>query len=148
MRRLLYTSTIVTSVIVIDQITKYLVSNYINPFDSIEVFPFLHIVNIKNTGAAFGTFKNLSSNIFIGISVVAVVFIIWLLVRKTYSQFGLSLLLGGAIGNFIDRIRFGKVVDFIDVSAGKYHWPAFNVADSCLTIGIVLVLFFSLIKER
>jgi len=139
---------IVTAVIVLDQITKYLVSTSISPFDSIEILPFLHIVNIQNTGAAFGMFKNLGSNVFIGVSVVAMIFIIWLLVKSTYSQFGLSLLLGGAIGNLIDRILFGKVVDFIDVSVGKYHWPAFNVADSCLTIGIALILLLPLIKKR
>ena len=139
---------IVTAVIVLDQITKYLVSTSISPFDSIEILPFLHIVNIQNTGAAFGMFKNLGSNVFIGVSVVAMIFIIWLLVKSIYSQFGLSLLLGGAIGNLIDRILFGKVVDFIDVSVGKYHWPAFNVADSCLTIGIALILLLPLIKKR
>ena len=148
MRRPSYALIVATSVIVLDQITKYLVSTSLSPMDSIEIFPFLHIVNIRNTGAAFGTFRNLSSEVFIGVSVVAVIFIIWLLVRSTYSQFGLSLLLGGAIGNFIDRIRFGKVVDFIDVSVGNYHWPAFNVADSCLTIGIAIILVLPLIKKR
>jgi signal peptidase II len=135
-------------VIAVDQITKYLVMGFISHNDSIEIFPFLHIVNIQNTGAAFGMFKNLNNNVFIGISVVAVIFIVWLIVKGTYSQIGLSLLLGGAIGNLIDRIRFGKVVDFIDISAGKYSWPAFNVADSCLTIGIVLILSGALIKKR
>ena len=144
----LYILIIVTAIVVLDQITKYLVSTSISPFDSVEILPFLHIVNIQNTGAAFGMFKNLGGNVFIGLSAVAVIFIIWLLVKSTYSQFGLSLLLGGAIGNLIDRILFGKVVDFIDVSVGKYHWPAFNVADSCLTIGIIFILAFSFMKKR
>jgi signal peptidase II len=139
---------IVTAVIVLDQITKYLVSTSISAFDSVEILPFLHIVNIQNTGAAFGMFKNLGSNVFIGVSVVAIIFIIVLIVKSTYSRFGLSLLLGGAIGNLIDRVRFGEVVDFIDVSVGKYHWPAFNVADSCLTIGIALILLITLIKKK
>ncbi len=148
MKKPLYVLIIVTAVIVLDQITKYLVSTSISPFDSIEILPFLHIVNIQNTGAAFGMFKNLGSNVFIGVSVVAIIFIIVLIVQSTYSLFGLSLLLGGALGNLIDRIRFEKVVDFIDVSVGKYHWPAFNVADACLTIGIALILLSTLIKKK
>lgn len=139
---------IVTAVIVLDQISKYLVSTSISPYDSVEILPFLHIVNIQNTGAAFGMFKNLGSNVFIGVSVVAIIFIIVLIVQSTYSLFGLSLLLGGAIGNLIDRIRFEKVVDFIDVSVGKYHWPAFNLADACLTTGIALILLITLIKKK
>jgi signal peptidase II len=148
MKKPLHILIIVTAVIVLDQVTKYLVSTSINPFDAIEIFPFLHIVNIHNTGAAFGMFKDLGSNVFIGISVVAIIFIIVLIVQSTYSRFGLSLLLGGALGNLIDRMRFGKVVDFIDVSVGKYHWPAFNVADACLTSGIILIIVLSFIKKR
>ena len=144
----LYILIIVTAIVILDQITKYLVSTSISPFDSVEILPFLHIVNIQNTGAAFGMFKNLGGNVFIGLSAVAVIFIIWLLVKSTYSQFGLSLLLGGAIGNLIDRILFGKVVDFIDISVGELSWPAFNVADSCLTVGIVIILVPLFIKKR
>ena len=148
MKKILHVLIIVSAVVVLDQITKYLVSTSISPFDSVEILPFLHIVNIQNTGAAFGIFKNLGSNVFIWVSVVAIIFVIVLIIQSTYSRFGLSLLLGGAIGNLIDRIRFGKVVDFIDASVGEYHWPAFNVADSCLTIGILIILVFSFRKKR
>lgn len=148
MRGSLHVWIVVIAVIVLDQITKYIISTSVSPFDSIEIFPFLHIVHVKNTGAAFGMFKKLGGNVFIGVSVIAIIFIFWLLVKSTYSQFGLSLLLGGALGNLIDRIRFGQVIDFIDVSVGKYHWPAFNVADSCLTIGIALILLRSLFTKR
>ena len=148
MKKLLQVLIIASLVIAIDQITKYLVMSSISPNESIEIFPFLHIVNIQNTGAAFGMFKNLHNNVFIGISVVALIFIIWLIVKGAYSQIGLSLLLGGAIGNFIDRMRFGKVVDFIDISVGEFSWPAFNVADSCLTVGIIIILVPLFIKKR
>jgi signal peptidase II len=67
--------------------------------------------------------------------------------KRSYSTFGLSLILSGAIGNFIDRILYGEVVDFIDFSIGKFHWPAFNVADSSLTIGIIIVFLTSLLKK-
>jgi signal peptidase II len=104
-------------------------------------------VNVSNTGAAFGTFRNLGSNFFIMVSVAAILFVITLLMRRTYNTFGLSLVLGGAIGNLIDRLFYGMVVDFIDFFIGRFHWPAFNVADSALTIGITIILLTSLLKK-
>ena len=148
MKKHFYVFIVVTSVVVLDQLTKYLVSISISPFDSIEIFPFLHLVHIQNTGAAFGVFKDLGSNFFILLSVVAVVIVLSLLKKNMYSRFGLSLVLGGALGNLIDRIRFGKVVDFIDFSVGNYHWPAFNVADSSLTIGMSVIFFLVLMKKE
>jgi signal peptidase II len=147
MKKTSYVVLIVTSVIILDQITKYLIATYLSPFDSIEVFSFLHIVNVRNTGAAFGSFRNVGSSFFIVISVIAIIFVISLLVRKTYNYVGLSLVLGGAIGNLIDRVFYGKVVDFIDFSVGSFHWPAFNVADSSLTVGIALILLTSITKK-
>jgi len=132
----------------LDQLTKYLVSTYISPLDSIEILPFLHLVHIRNTGAAFGMFKNFGSSFFILLSIVAIIIVLSLLKKGTYSRFGLSLVLGGALGNLIDRIRFGKVVDFIDFSIGDFHWPAFNVADSSLTIGMSVIFFLILIKKE
>ncbi len=72
---------------------------------------------------------------------------IWLLIRSNYRYFGLSLVLGGAIGNLIDRILYGKVVDFIDFSIGKFHWYTFNVADSSLTVGIIVIFLISLFRK-
>jgi signal peptidase II len=143
-----YVLIIVTSVVVLDQLTKYLVSTSISPFDSIKIFPFLHLVYIQNTGAAFGMFKHLGSGFFIILSIVAILIVLSLLKKGTYSRFGLSLVLGGALGNLIDRIRFGKVVDFIDFSVGEFHWPAFNVADSSLTIGMSVIFFIVLIRKE
>ena len=148
MKRFLHALPVVLLVIALDQITKYLIARYMNPLDSIEIFPFLHIVSIRNVGAAFGMFRNFGSSFFIGISFVAIVFVIWLLIKSSYNYFGLSLVLGGAIGNLIDRVLYGKVIDFIDFSIGSFHWPAFNVADSSLTIGIIIILFSSLFTGR
>jgi signal peptidase II len=147
MRRSAYILFIVLSVIALDQITKFLIIEYLPLFDSIEVFSFFHIVNIRNTGAAFGMFKSLGSSFFIGLSIIAIIFIINLLIRNIYDRFGLSLILGGAIGNLSDRILYGKVVDFMDFSIGSYHWPSFNVADSALTVGIILILLKSVLKK-
>ncbi len=147
MKRAIHVFLIVLSVIVLDQITKYLVISFLNPYDSIEVFPFLHLVSVRNTGAAFGMFKGFGSGFFIGISLLAITFVIWLLVTSNYSYFGLSIVLGGAVGNLTDRILYGKVVDFIDFSVGRFHWPAFNVADSALTIGIIVIFLTSLFRK-
>jgi signal peptidase II len=143
MRRFKYVFLISLVIIVLDQITKHLVLKYMNPFESIEVFPFLHIVSVRNTGGAFGMFKSVGSTLFIAVSVMAIIFVIWLLIRAKEGYFGLSLILGGAIGNLIDRLYYGWVVDFIDFSIGKFHWPAFNVADSALTVGVIVVLLSS-----
>lgn len=148
MKRTLYIAFIIISVIALDQVTKRLIISGLSLSDSIEVLPFLHIVNVRNTGAAFGSLKGMGSWFFIAVALVAIAFVVSLLVRRTYNTFGLALILGGAIGNLIDRALYGKVVDFIDVSIGSFHWPAFNVADSALTIGIILIFAFSMIGAK
>ena len=134
-------------VIILDQITKYLALNYINPYDSLTILPFLHLVIVLNKGAAFGMFKSIGSGFFIVMATVAIVFVIFLLIKGKENCLGLSLILGGATGNLIDRIFYGRVIDFIDLSIGKYHWPAFNVADSSLTVGVTIVLLTHFLKE-
>ena len=147
MKRALSVALIVLAIIALDQITKYLIVNSLSSYDSIEVFSFLHIVNVRNTGAAFGSFKSLGSSFFIIVAVAAIIFIVYLLMKRAYNTFGLSLILGGAIGNLIDRILYGQVVDFVDFSIGSYHWPAFNVADSALTVGIIIILLTSVFRK-
>jgi signal peptidase II len=147
MKRIIYVLLIVATVIALDQITKYMIVTSFHTHDSIEIFPFLNIVNVRNTGAAFGMFRSLGSGFFIIISLAAIIFVVNLIMRNAYNFIGLSLILGGAVGNLIDRLFYGKVVDFIDFSVGNFHWPAFNVADSSLTIGIGIILITSLIKK-
>ncbi len=91
-------------------------------------------------------FKNFGSGFFIAASMVAILFVIFLLIKGKENHLGLSLILGGAIGNLIDRVLYGRVVDFIDLSMGKYHWPAFNVADSSLTVGVTIILLIHFLK--
>jgi signal peptidase II len=148
MKRASYVFSVVFSVVFLDQIMKYLIINYVSPFDSIDIFPFLHIVSVRNTGAAFGSFKGFGSGGFIAISVIAIIFVINLLRKRMYNTFALSLVLGGAIGNLIDRVLYGKVVDFVDLNVGRFHWPAFNVADSALTVGIVVILITSISPKK
>lgn len=146
-----YICLLITAVVVIaDQVSKYLVRNFISPFDTINVLPFLNIVSVRNRGAAFGMFRSFGNIPFIVISLAAIIFVLYLLLQKTAAlkpnyiniyKIALALILGGAIGNLIDRIFIGSVVDFIDVFAGGYHWYTFNIADSALTIGMILMLF-------
>lgn len=144
MKRSIVIIFIILLVILLDQGSKYLIIRYVDFFDSIEILPFLHIVSVRNTGAAFGILKDMNTHFFISISIIAIIFVIYLLKKNAYNFVGLSLIFGGAAGNLIDRILYGYVVDFIDFSIGTFHWPAFNLADSCITIGIGIVLLTSL----
>ena len=108
----------------------------------------LRLVHGQNDGAIFGLFRD-QALLFGIISLAVVAAIVWFhraSGRSTVISLALGLLLGGAIGNMIDRFRFGYVIDFLDVYVGRYHWPAFNVADSAICIGIVL-LFFDMRKK-
>ncbi|RJQ41090.1 MAG: signal peptidase II [Nitrospiraceae bacterium] len=138
---------IIPLLVTLDQGTKYFADKLISPFKPVELLPFLHLVNLRNEGAAFGMFKSFGNNIFIIISLVAIIVIFLMLIKGKEDPLGLSLILGGATGNLMDRIFRGSVVDFIDVFAGSFHWPAFNVADSALTIGIGLI-FMRLFKSK
>ncbi len=132
----------------IDQIAKHLARSFIDSFEVIKILPFLQLVSIQNKGAAFGLFSGLGNKIFIAITITAIAFIFYLLVRGRENNIGLPLILGGATGNLIDRILFGGVTDFIDVFIGRFHWPAFNIADSALTIGVILMLLTQLRQSK
>ncbi len=137
-------------VIFVDQVAKHLVRTRLALNESWSPFPWLapyaRILHIQNTGAAFGMFKNIGSSFFIAASAVAIIFVIYLLIKRKENYLGLSLILGGTIGNLTDRILYGRVVDFIDLSIGRYHWPAFNIADSALSIGVTIILLTHLFK--
>jgi signal peptidase II len=137
-------------VIVLDQLTKYLVRATFALHESIEVTPFFNLVFVMNRGAAFSflsTADGWQRELFIAIALAASIWIAWLL-RKHASQvlfcIALSLILGGAIGNVIDRVLYGAVVDFLDFHAYGYHWPAFNVADTAISCGAALLVFEAL----
>ncbi len=129
-------------VVCLDFLTKKAIESKVVLYDSINILPFLNIVHVQNKGAAFSILTGMGNKYFIAISVVAIFAIIVYLSKlpKGLELFSLSMILGGAVGNLIDRIRNGKVTDFIDVFVGDWHWPAFNVADSALTVGIVFFL--------
>lgn len=150
MNKLIFSAITASSVILLDYLTKRLVVAYIDQSEVIPLLPFLRIVHIQNPGAAFGLFSTIGNNIFIIISLIAIIFIVVYLlsVKRRLEIFALSLILGGAIGNLFDRLTIGKVIDFIDFFIGKWHWPAFNVADSSLTIGLILFIFDNLRSHK
>ena len=135
-------------VIVLDAWTKWLVADRIDAHDSVSVIPdFFQLVHVRNTGAAFGIGANADSQLVplmlnagaIAVFCIVVVYALRSAVTDRLLQSGLHLILGGAVGNLLDRFRFGYVVDFLDVYVGVHHWPAFNVADSAICIGIGLL---------
>jgi len=137
-------------VVIIDQVTKWLALKYL-PQHTIELAPFLNLSLAFNTGAAFSFLADASgwqNLFFVGIAIVVSVVILVMVRRLGASEIqvaiGLTLVLGGAIGNVIDRIRFGYVVDFIDVYYRAWHFPTFNVADSAITLGATLLVLDAL----
>lgn len=143
------------AVVLLDQFTKWWITTHIVPGGSITVISGLFdIVDIRNSGVVFGILSGTDmpfrTIFFLLISLVAMS-IILLFLRNLPSErtgwvVGLGLVFGGAWGNLIDRVRFGEVVDFLDVHVGAYHWPAFNVADAAVTIG-ALYLLLRIIKK-
>jgi signal peptidase II len=143
-------------VVILDQITKILILKNLPLYHSVTIIPgFFNITHIHNPGGAFGFMARQDSSLrnflFILLASVAVcvIFYFYKNTNKTHPFLasGFALILGGAIGNLIDRIRFGKVVDFLDFYIRSYHWPAFNVADSAITVGVTIFIFHLLFKK-
>lgn len=133
-------------IFILDQLTKYLALKYLWPDRVISLLPFLNLVYVENTGAAFGLFKSLGSTFFITTSIIATLFLIYLMVRDSKNWIVYSLIISGALGNVTDRLIHGYVIDFIDFHIGEFHWPAFNLADSAISIGVVFFLYRSFKK--
>jgi signal peptidase II len=142
-----------TLVVVLDQATKQWVLRLFNEFDSTPVSSFFNLVLVYNKGAAFSFLSQAGGWqrwFFVGLAlVISVVLINWLRQLKPaegLTAASLALILGGAWGNLIDRLLYGKVIDFLDFYYGDWHWPAFNLADSAITLGVILMLL-TLLKE-
>lgn len=146
-RRLLYLG-VSAFIIVADQLSKAVIADKIPVSTSIPVVPGLFdLTHVKNRGAAFGLFATLDHPLRT-VLLNAIAFLVFLAVLVyafraavtfTRLQSGLALILGGAVGNLIDRVRLGSVTDFLDFYLGTYRWPAFNVADSAITVGVLLL---------
>ncbi len=139
----------------VDQLTKQLVLRLINPYEARIIVPdFFTLVNVTNTGAAFGSFRG-NNTFFIIISSVALVVVATLLARRRqpdpWRDLSLALLLAGILGNLTDRLLYGHVIDFLLFNLHIRYadpWPAFNVADSCISIAVVLFIIHSFSKQK
>jgi len=151
----LWAGSIICILIVLDQYTKYLVDARIRMYDMVPVIPgFFNLTNVRNKGAAFSILAGLPDGLrgafFISVTVIAVL-VILAFIRNTQEPLlvvAFSLITGGAIGNVIDRIRLGEVIDFIQWYVKSWYWPSFNVADSAITIGVVLLAFDMLFRKK
>jgi signal peptidase II len=140
------------TIIVLDQLTKWLILSYLPP-PGLVVTPFFNLVLVWNPGISFGILGGAPEWGRWGLVAVTVVIAAGLLVWlrrevRLASRLALWAILAGALGNLIDRLRFGAVVDFLDVHAAGYHWPAFNVADSAIVVGAVLLVVDGLVLSR
>ncbi len=134
-------------VVVLDQLTKYFITQSFHYHESLAIFPGFNLTLVHNTGAAFSILRDAGGWqrwLFICLSsAVSIAILVWLYTLSPYRRclaFGLSLILGGAIGNLWDRINLGYVIDFVDVYYLNWHWPAFNIADSAITVGAILLI--------
>ncbi len=140
--------------VVLDQLSKYFVLNEVlGEQIMIEITPFFNLVRAWNTGVSFSLFNDYGNLGTVLLSVVAGVIIIALLVwlkdeQNRLSQAALGMIIGGAIGNVIDRVRLGAVFDFLDFYIMDFHWPAFNVADSFICVGAAILIVQSILSEK
>lgn len=138
--------------VVVDQVTKLAVAGYLQLYESIPLIPgIFNLTHVHNTGAAFSFLSQAGGWqrwFFAGLAVIVSASLsLWLARLQKHEVLlavALSLILGGAIGNLIDRLAYGYVIDFLDVYYQSWHWPAFNVADSAITIGVALLVLESL----
>jgi signal peptidase II len=133
--------------VILDQASKLAIAATMHLFQSIQIIPFFKLTYVHNTGAAFsflseagGWQRWLFAGLALLISIVIAVWLARLEKHETLLAIALALILGGAAGNLIDRLAYGYVIDFIDVYYRSWHWPAFNIADSAITLGVILML--------
>jgi signal peptidase II len=141
------------ALVLADQATKALALRHLDPIEPIIVTPFFNLVLVWNRGVSFGLLTGTGQDspwlLVLLATGIATLLVFWLWrERRTMAQLALWLVLAGALGNVIDRVRFGAVVDFLDFHLAGHHWPAFNVADSAIVIGAGLLLVDSLLAGR
>jgi len=142
------------AVLLLDQLSKFWASAALNYADPVAVLPFFNLTLLHNPGAAFSFLADASgwqrwffTVLALAIAVVLVVWMSRLRREETWTAAALALVIGGALGNMIDRLLYGYVVDFLDFYLGSYHWPAFNIADAAITIGVAILLVVSFRPE-
>ncbi len=150
-----WSGSIIGLILLLDQFSKYIVEKHVRLFEVIRVIPgFFNLTHVRNRGAAFGILSNMPAVwrtlFFVSVTAVAVG-LIALYIKKTNERLQLvafSLIAGGAVGNAIDRIRYGEVVDFIQWYVKSYYWPSFNIADSAISVGVCLLAIDMLFLQK
>ncbi|HJS38486.1 MAG TPA: signal peptidase II [Burkholderiales bacterium] len=140
-------------VVLADRLAKWLMLGWLRPGESVEVTGFFNLVLVYNRGAAFSFLAGApgwQTPFFVAVALIASGVVSWLLLRHPRQRLlcaGLALILGGALGNLWDRLAWGAVADFLDLHAFGWHWPAFNVADSAITVGAALVIVEGFLRK-
>jgi signal peptidase II len=151
-KKTIFVSLIVSVIVILDQMTKWIIAHSLAVHDAVPVFEsFFHITHERNTGAAFSLLARAPASFrqpFFLLTTFVAVSMLLMFLRKVEESDWLTMtaiggILGGAVGNFIDRVLYGEVVDFLLVHWRGYYWPAFNVADSCITVGVICLLLAS-----
>lgn len=152
-KRLILVSSIIVAA---DQASKFFIMSYFALYEQFVVIKnFFNITHVLNPGGAFGFFATQSLGVrrfvFLFLSSLVALFVLWLYNKTAKTHIvlshGLALIFGGAVGNLIDRFRFGQVVDFLDFYIGTAHWPAFNIADSAISIGMAILIYHVLLNK-
>ena len=147
-QRVRVATVVALAIVIVDQVTKGIVEHSMELHQSIDLAPFFALTYVRNTGAAFGVLGAMPASIrlpvFLIVTIVALGAIVSTLRRtpadRRWLVAALGAIVGGALGNLICRLRYGEVIDFLDAHWGTAHWPAFNVADSAITVGVAVVL--------
>jgi signal peptidase II len=154
MRKPLHWYSLAALIVLLDRASKLVVLERFRPGEGLEVTGFFNLVLVFNKGAAFSFLSSAAgwqTPMFATIAVAAsliVGYLIWKDPRKTLFALGLALILGGALGNLWDRLQWGHVVDFLDFHAAGWHWPAFNVADSAITVGAGILILEGFLQRK
>jgi len=140
-------------VIVLDQVSKWVMVSWLSLYETVAVMPYFNLTMAHNTGAAFsflagaGGWQRWFFIILAGVISLGLLYWLYKLAKTKLEAVSVALILGGAVGNVIDRIYYGYVIDFLDVYYGSYHWPAFNIADSAIVVGAALLIIDSFRAE-
>jgi signal peptidase II len=144
-------SAVAAGILILDQVSKGMVHGWVPLYSAARFGPFFNLTHVLNTGASFSMFPD-ANRAFIGLTIV-ILAVLAVLHRRLAGEgaltaFGVACLWGGALGNLADRLRRGAVVDFLDFHLGVHHWPAFNVADSAITVGVALMFLQNIARAR
>ena len=156
MTKTAFVTAVATAILAVDQLTKWYIRQTVPLYETIPVVSFFNITHVLNRGGAFSLLADASDAIrvpfFLLASIVAIGLLIYFLRHIPGQQRGLLFavagILGGALGNLVDRLTLGQVTDFLDLHWRGYHWPAFNVADSFISIGVVILVFHSILTTK